>query len=195
LILRDGTEIELRPIRPDDKAALARGFEQLSPESRYRRFLTPMNALSARLLRYLTEVDHHSHEAIVAESAKKHEPIGVARYVRLEDDPTAAEVAVAVVDEWQGKGAGTELLARLEERALEEGIERFVATCLATNSEVLELLGEIGPTRTVGSANGTVDIEIALPTTREPEGPLRTLLRRAAAGALRVKAPWAQSEA
>jgi len=75
----------IRPIRPDDKAALERGFEQLSPASRYRRFLSPMNALTPRLLRYLTEVDHHSHEAIVAESAEKHEPIGVARYVRLSD--------------------------------------------------------------------------------------------------------------
>ncbi|HXD57552.1 MAG TPA: GNAT family N-acetyltransferase [Thermoleophilaceae bacterium] len=195
MILRDGTEVVIRPIRPDDKAALERGFEQLSPASRYRRFLSPMNALTPRLLRYLTEVDHHSHEAIVAESAEKHEPIGVARYVRLSDDPAAAEVAVAVVDEWQGKGAGTELLARLEERALDEGIERFVATCLASNTEVLELLGEIGPIRTIGRANGTVDVEIALPAGQQPEAPLRALLRRAASGALAFKPPWSRSAA
>jgi hypothetical protein len=67
--LRDGSQIEVRPITPDDKQALVDGFEKLSPESRYRRFLTPVRRLRPGLLAYFTEVDHHNHEAIVAQSA------------------------------------------------------------------------------------------------------------------------------
>jgi RimJ/RimL family protein N-acetyltransferase len=187
--LRDGSEVLIRPINPDDKAKLMEGFERLSPESRYRRFLTPMNELNPHLLRYLTEVDHHSHEALVAESADGGEPVGVARFVRLADRPEAAEVAVAVADNWQGKGAATELLRRLEARALEEGVEAFVATCLATNTDVLELLDEIGPRKVTDAENGIVEVEIRLPAATTPESPLRAALRRAAAGLLAFRNP------
>jgi RimJ/RimL family protein N-acetyltransferase len=181
--LRDGSVVFIRPIRASDKAALLRGFERLSPESRYKRFLTPMTTLDSKLLRYLTEVDHHNHEALVAEAAGG-EPVGVARYISLRDEPGAAEVAVAVVDHWQGKGIGTELLHRLEERALAEGVERFVAICLADNRNMLGLLEEIGPKQIRHRENGVVDMEIALPATATPDEPLRAALRRAASGAL-----------
>ena len=82
--LRDGSELAIRPIWPTDKKRLLKGFEQLSPESRYRRFLQPMPHLTGRLVRYLTEIDHHDHEALVALGADNDEPIGVARYVRSE---------------------------------------------------------------------------------------------------------------
>ena len=185
--LRDGKSISIRPIEPDDKQQLLRGFERLSPESRYRRFLTPMDRLSARLLRYLTEVDHHDHEALVAESVEGGEPVGVARYIRLADEREAAEVAVAVVDDWQGKGAGTELLRRLATRAMEEGVERFTATCLATNTDVLELLEDVAPTRVTNTGDGLAEIVVELPT-RE-ENTLLAALRRAASGALAFRHP------
>lgn len=148
-----------------------------------------MNALSPSLLRYLTEVDHHDHEALVAVSADGQEPVGVARFVRLKDDPGAAEVAIAVVDDWQGRGAGTELLRRLEERAVAEGVERFVATCLATNSDVLDLLEQVGPKRICQMEGGVVDVQIALPASAAPDQPLRAALRRAASGALAFRHP------
>jgi GNAT superfamily N-acetyltransferase len=116
--LRDGAEIFVRPVTPRDKRAIARGLERLSEESRYRRFFAPVHRLSDRDLAYLTEVDHHDHEALVA-YAGSGEPLGVARYVRLHDEPSKAEVAVAVVDDWQGRGVATELLAFLR-RALRE---------------------------------------------------------------------------
>jgi len=68
--LRDGARVTVRPIRPQDAVALRAGFERLSEESRYRRFLSPMQDLSGSMLRYLTEVDHHDHEALIAVGAE-----------------------------------------------------------------------------------------------------------------------------
>ena len=72
--LRDGSHVTVRPIRPQDAAPLRAGFERLSEESRYRRFLSPMQQLSGPMLRYLTEVDHHDHEALVALGAGGNPP-------------------------------------------------------------------------------------------------------------------------
>ena len=104
--LPDGTQILIRPIRPDDKGMLEQGLHNLSETSVQRRFLTPKPSFSRSELRYLTEVDGRNHVALVAErpNAPVRALIGVARYVRLPDDPEAAEVAVVVADHWQGRG-------------------------------------------------------------------------------------------
>src|SRR4051794_1367788 len=119
--LRDGEPILIRPIRPEDREELAAGMERLSPESRYRRFFTPTSGLSPTELSYLTEVDHHDHEALVAVEPGTEHGIGVARFVRSPADDELAEVAVAVADSWHNRGVATALLARLAERAREEG--------------------------------------------------------------------------
>src|SRR5215218_4614883 len=123
--LRDGSRIALRPIEPPDRELIAGGFEPVSPESRYRRFFGPKPVLSERDLDYLTRVDHHDHEALVASDAGTGRGIGVARYVRVA--PEVAEPAVVVADDWQGRGVAGLLLDRLAERAREEGIQRFHA--------------------------------------------------------------------
>jgi GNAT superfamily N-acetyltransferase len=79
------------------------------------------------MVRYLTEVDHHDHEAIVALDEESGEGIGVARYVRTRERPEVAEVAVTVVDDWQGRGLGTRLLEVVSARAREEDIRSFTA--------------------------------------------------------------------
>ena len=88
--------MEIRPVRPTDEQLLRDGFARLSAESRYRRFLVPMPRLSAPLVRYLTEVDHHDHEALVAIDPDTGRMVGVARYVRYPDDPTDADLLVAL---------------------------------------------------------------------------------------------------
>jgi phospholysine phosphohistidine inorganic pyrophosphate phosphatase len=177
--LRDGTRVLVRPIEPGDRALLRDGFERLSEESRYRRFLAPMPELSDATLSYLTEVDHRDHEALVAIDAQTGQGIGVARYVRLPDRPRVAEAAVTVADDWQGRGAGTLLLELLAGRAREEGIERFTALVLASNREMLELLEALGPVRVVDNEAGTVEVESPLPARGIPPQ-FRRLLRLSA---------------
>jgi GNAT superfamily N-acetyltransferase len=185
--LRDGSRATLRPIRPSDKHNLAEGFAHLSDESRYKRFLTPMNELSKAELKYLTEVDHHDHEAILAQSLDG-APLGVARYVRTNPASASAEAAVAVVDDWQGRGLGTALLQRLADRASEEGIDHFTAIMLASNREMLALCKELGPTDVSDAGNGVLEAEIELPAAAEdPSAPLRNALRNAAAGRLHTR--------
>ena len=111
--LPDGAEIVIRQVGPEDAAQLKAGFEHLGAVSRYRRFLAPVDHLSPKQLSYLTHVDHISHEAIVALDAVTGDGIGIARFLRDPDDPRLAEVAIVVIDAWQGRGVGKVLVDRL----------------------------------------------------------------------------------
>jgi RimJ/RimL family protein N-acetyltransferase len=126
-VLRDGSEVLIRQVRRTDVPLLADGFSRLSAKSRQMRFLGPKKELTPAELRYLTDIDHHDHEALGAVDHADGRGVGVARYVRSADDPQAADIPVTVVDEWQGRGLGTELVARLSDRARAEGIRRFTA--------------------------------------------------------------------
>jgi RimJ/RimL family protein N-acetyltransferase len=163
-VLRDGTVARVRMVRPDDKTALAAAFEKLSPESRYRRFMTAKPRLSEAELRYLTEVDQHDHVAIGAKWRKNGVPeaIGVARYVRLADRPDTAEASVAVVDDAQGLGLGHLLLSRLVTAARERGVHRFTCEVLADNQPMRALLREIAPSASETSDGPTVRLELEL---------------------------------
>ena len=118
----------IRPIRPDDKGMLSDGLRRLSPQSAQRRFLTPKRSFSRAELRYLTEVDGRDHVALVAEYPVDpiRRLIAVARFVRLHDDPEAAEIAVTVADEWQGRGLGSLLGKHLAHAARNRNIRRFI---------------------------------------------------------------------
>lgn len=133
--LPHGAPILIRPIRADDKRLLADGLRRLSDESVHRRFLTPKSSFSRTELRYLTEVDGRDHVALVAEYPA--EPvrrlIAVGRFVRLDEDPEAAEVAIVVADNWQQRGLGSMLAERLAEEARRLGIRRFTATMASDN--------------------------------------------------------------
>jgi RimJ/RimL family protein N-acetyltransferase len=159
--LRDGSRVVIRPVRAADAPLLADGFARLSARSRRMRFLGDKKTLSLSELRFLTEVDHHDHEALAALNPADERGVGIARYIRDAEDPKAAEVAVTIADGWQGRGLGTELLARLAARAREEGIQRFTATASVDNAAVARLLRNMGAELT-GRGLGTVDYEIAL---------------------------------
>ena len=154
--------VEIRPIEARDKADLASAVEESSSEAIYRRFLGPHGPLSAAELRYLSEVDHHDHEALVAIDPESGRGVGVARYVRDVKRRDSAEVAFAVLETWQGRGVGKALMRGLADRAREEGVRRFTALMLAHNSPMRHLLADLGPTRVLSREAGAVELAVDL---------------------------------
>src|SRR3954451_16194424 len=140
--LRDGTPVLIRPIRADDKRFLSQGLRNMSELSVQRRFLSPKVRFSQSELRYLTEVDGRNHVALVAESPTQpaRRLIGVARFVRLPEDPHTAEAAIVVADDWHGRGVGSKLAGALAARARGRGIRRFTATMSSDNEPALRLM-------------------------------------------------------
>lgn len=181
--LRDGARVALRPIASGDKPLLAAVFERLSEESRYRRFFTTKQNLSAAELDYFVDVDHSDHEAIVAIDPSSGECLGVARFIRALADAESAEVAVTVADDWQGRGLGRALLNRLTYRARQEGVRRFTALVQGDNLASLGLLSGAGKTQR-RSDTGVVELIVELPAKRGMGVRLGRALRAAAAGGL-----------
>jgi GNAT superfamily N-acetyltransferase len=178
--LRDGSQVLIRPVRPDDKPLFVSGFEHLSEASRYLRFMGSKTALSVSDLEFFTELDHEDHEAIGALDPFTGEGLGVARYIRVPDQPQSAEAAVVVIDEWQGRGLGTALLERLVESAREHGIERFMASLFTDNRAMLALFRGIGDVEVIDSEGPTMKIDVAFSTA--DRGALKEALRIAARG-------------
>jgi GNAT superfamily N-acetyltransferase len=176
IVLRDGSRIRLRQGHRSDKALLLRGFARLSPESRHRRFLGAMPKMSGETVRYLTEIDHHDHEAIAALDEETGDGIGIARYIRDPARPDVAEAAVTVIDDWQAKGVGRLLFEVLVGRARTEGIRTFTALMLASNQAMMDVLKALGPVRIIDQEAGTVEVEMPIPATGLSPA-LRKLLR------------------
>ncbi|MEP7192518.1 MAG: GNAT family N-acetyltransferase [Actinomycetota bacterium] len=186
-VLRDGSAVLIREVRAGDAPLLADGFTRLSSKSRQLRFLTGKPNLTTAELRYFTEIDHHNHEALGALDPADGRGLGIARYIRDVEDPERAEVAVTVVDDWQRRGLGTELLGRLTDRARREGIRHFTALVADDNSAVVGLLDDssVG-VHVIQREPGTVEYEIELPPRGLGDG-LRGMLR--AFGRRQIQAP------
>lgn len=183
--LDDGTALLFRPIQPHDRRRIAEGFERLSPESRYRRFFHGIDHLSEKDLDYLTEVDRVDHDAWVALLKDvEHQPgVGVARWVRLRDDPATAEAAVTVIDDYQGKGIGKTLLWLTMHGAIEQGIRAIRAVVMAENDGAIALVRGLGA-MTGRVQSGLVEATFALPDTVEAldRSPIPLVLRALACG-------------
>jgi protein lysine acetyltransferase len=184
LALPKGGRIRIRPIVPEDRELIRRGFEELSEESRYRRFMG-LKRLTEKDLDYFTQIDYHDHFAWVAFAHDEHpEPaIGVARYVRDKNDPEEAEAAVTVIDAYHNRGIGTLLLEALAAVAVENGIKRFIGYLLVENRPMMEVLHTMGARLTVDSP-GVERMVLDLP--EQAEGlkgtPLYRVLRAVARG-------------
>jgi nucleotide-binding universal stress UspA family protein/GNAT superfamily N-acetyltransferase len=141
-----------------------------------------VSKLSARQLDYLTEVDHHDHEALLAIAEDTREGVAVARYVRTE--PTVAEPAIVVADHWQRRGLARRLLDLLADRAREEGIECFVAPVLAENRAALALFESLGEATV---RHDGIEVELTIPLGAQPGATpsLRKVLHEVAAGTAR----------
>jgi RimJ/RimL family protein N-acetyltransferase len=162
--LRDGSEVVMRQIEPDDLDKLREIWGGLSADSRRRRFLVSSSVadVTDAELQYLVDVDHRRHEAIIALDQRGH-GLGVARYVRIPGDRESAEVAVVVVDAWHNRGLGTALLDRLTDSARENGIKRYTAIVSEDNDVVLRALERAGAERTNEGEDGEIEFVFDVP--------------------------------
>lgn len=144
VVLRDGGTAHVRPIRPDDAAALQAFHVRQSERSTYLRFFAPLERLPERDLTRFTHVDHVDRVALVALAGQDEAEriIAVARYDRT--GPGEAEVAFNVADDHHGRGLGSVLLEHLAAAARERGIGRFTAEVLPQNGQMLAIFREAG---------------------------------------------------
>jgi GNAT superfamily N-acetyltransferase len=165
VVLRDGTPALVWPLLPTDGPALAQAFEELSDESRRARFLTWLPELSDSMLDLLvTRVDGVDHVALVLTALPAGgdaRQVGVARLVRLPDDPAAADVAVTVSDDWHGRGVGRVLLDDLLARR-PAGVEVLRTVVAAENDASLRLLAGAGTLTSRPAGSGVLDVEVRL---------------------------------
>jgi len=140
VLLADGRRLKIRPIERKDRDRFRRLFMRLTPESRYRRYLSPKPELTERELAYLVDIDHVHHEALAAVDEADGSFVAAARYVQLPDQPHIAEVAIEVADDAQRQGIGTELAIQTLKRARANGFTHVTATTLHQNAPAHALL-------------------------------------------------------
>ncbi len=141
VVSRDGSDLRIRPIRPDDEPRLVALYGRLSEHTAYQRFFTLMRRLPPSWFHFFANVDYRNRLALVAErdTAAGPELVGVGRYEPTEEEGTA-EVALVVQDGWQGRGLGSLLMEDVLSAAQARGIRRFRAYVLADNERMLRLL-------------------------------------------------------
>lgn len=185
-VLSNGKPVLLRTVLAEDKSRFQEGFSLLSPESRYLRFFSYLKELSEAQLNYLSQVDQLNHVAWGAldESCHPTLGVGVGRFIRVESCPNCAEIAITVLDEFQGKGLGTLLFAVMYLLAQAHDVETFIGSVLAANQGVVRRLREINATLTGEEGQFSFEIPIYqnfadLPTTTTGQR-LRTWLEKIA---------------
>jgi GNAT superfamily N-acetyltransferase len=189
-LLDDGTRVLFRALTSADREGLQTGLRGMSPESRYRRFFSPIDHLSETQLDYLTNIDYTDHYAWLAvlPDAPGSPGVGVARWVRDAGDPTAAEAAVAVLDAYHQRGIGSALLRLLAQSALERGVRRFLAPVLGGNEAMMALLHSYGAVSD-GIQGGVIEMVVPLPETIDEldRTPAPRILRAAATGEIQPR--------
>jgi len=148
--------VATRPVQEDDLGRFLRLWPRLSPETRYRRCHAPVHRLPMELVHRLVEVDHADREAVVAVVGG--EVVGVARYDRCPTDPTEAEFAVVVEDDWQGVGLGRQLLGELTRLAACRGVRSLTATVQADNDRMVHLIRRLFPRASFAVDNGVYTV-------------------------------------
>jgi GNAT superfamily N-acetyltransferase len=152
-----GGRVGLAQLEPSDREPLRRLFYRLSPETLYRRFLSPIARPEQVRPDRLLDLDHRDREAIVA--VDDGEIVGVARYVRTPGSDEA-EMAVVVADAWQRQGLATRMLAALAEQASAVGIEQFTMMMQADNWPILRLVRRVDPSARLALSYGVYETTV-----------------------------------
>jgi len=139
--LRDGTEIHLRPLRPEDEPKLHDLAAHMNPQDLWLRFFTPVHGLSHTVAARLSQLDYDREMALLAEYDGA--VLGVVHFF-ADPDKLRAEYAVAVRSDWKGRGLGYLLMTRLIDVARQRGISELVGEVLRENEPMLQMCGELG---------------------------------------------------
>ena len=161
--LRDGRRLEIRALKPGDRAGLAAAAGRSSSESLRRRFFAPKHAFSEKEMAFYSEVDFERHVALAAlvEESGRALLVGAARYIVAQ--PGRAEVALAVEDAQQGLGIGPALLRHLAKIARGAGLVEFTAEVLPDNAPMLKVFERSGLVLTKKRSHGVVHVVLRLP--------------------------------
>lgn len=191
MMLRKGGRVRIRPVRKDDVAALEHAYLRLSEQSRYFRFFGARPELGDKLAAMLTDIDHKNHFAWAVFDPDRPSEVGddsgfvvaSARLIR-DPDPTSAEAALAVVDEYHNRGIGRFLIELLVSTAVEHGVSVLRFEVLHENRPMRELISAMGAiAHPIEGDRSVIDYHLALPAAdalNAPAGALYDLLRHLA---------------
>jgi ribosomal protein S18 acetylase RimI-like enzyme len=142
--LRDGRSVTIRALKPEDRSAMLSAVGRVSAESLYRRFFGPKRGFTEKETDFFVNVDFVNQVALVAviDGSDENTIIGGGRYIVTQ--PETAELAFAIVDEYQGQGVGTALLRHLVLIARDSGLQHLVAEVLPENVAMLTLFRKFG---------------------------------------------------
>jgi GNAT superfamily N-acetyltransferase len=161
--LRDGSRVEIRSLRPDDRAGLLAAIGRTSPDSLFRRFFAVKRNFTAQEIDFFLNIDFINQVALVAvaeEEDGRSEIVGGGRYVVLQ--PGRAELAFAVIDEYQGKGIGSVLMRHLTAIARGAGLKELVAEVLPNNAPMLKVFKNSGLPIDIQRQVGAVHVVLSL---------------------------------
>lgn len=145
---KNGTLVTIRPIVPEDIQREQDFIKHLSPETRYRRFMSTLRELSTEQLEHFTHIDYDREMAFIAliEENGKEKEIGVCRYAANPEGTSreSCEFAIVIADEWQGQGLGYQLMQHLIAAARHHGFKTMTGEFLAENSPMLKFVASLG---------------------------------------------------
>jgi acetyltransferase len=139
--LRDGTEVGLRPLRPEDEPMLHDLAAHMNPQDLRLRFFTPVHGLTHTVAARLSQLDYDRELALLAELDGR--ALGVAHFF-ADPDKLRAEYAIAVRSDWKGRGLGYLLMTRLIDIARQRGVGELVGEVLRENEPMLQMCRELG---------------------------------------------------
>jgi RimJ/RimL family protein N-acetyltransferase len=161
-LMRDGSPIEIRSLRQADQGQLLAAVERTSKESLYRRFFGPKREFTDKEIEFFTNIDFVNHVALVAvvDQPGGGSIVGGGRYIVVQ--PGTAELAFAVVDQYQGQAIGAALLHHLIAIARAAGLKEFVADVLPSNTPMLKLFAKCGLPVSTKREGGAVRVTLRL---------------------------------
>ena len=143
--LPNGTDMVVRPIRPEDAEIEQAFIRQLSERAKYFRFMQTITELTPQMLARFTQIDYDREMALIAvvDVNGRETEIGVARYI-TNPDARSCEFAIVVADNWQRQGIAHRLMQQLIETARSHALQMMEGEVLANNHEMLKLVTKLG---------------------------------------------------